>query len=62
MNDLSLFDAYSEAVTSAVKRVRPAVVHVAVERMDAQAGSGSGFVIARSGYAITNSQIGRAHV
>lgn len=57
MNDASLFDAYSGAVTSAVKRVRPAVVHVAVQRKGAAAGTGSGFVIARSGYAITNSHV-----
>ncbi|QJR14958.1 S1C family serine protease [Usitatibacter palustris] len=57
MNDLSLFDAYSGAVTAAVKRVRPAVVHLAVERPDGRHGSGSGFVIARSGYAVTNSHV-----
>jgi S1-C subfamily serine protease len=57
MNDLSLFDAYSSSVTSAVKRVRPAVVHVAVDRQRGRAGTGSGFVIARSGYAITNSHV-----
>ena len=62
MSDLSipdsqLLDSYSQAVTQAVARIRPAVIHIAVERAGAPPGSGSGFVIAHDGYALTNSHV-----
>ena len=55
--DPELLDSYSRAVTAAVRRIRPAVVHIAVSRDGAAAGSGSGFVIAPDGYALTNSHV-----
>ncbi len=60
--DAPLHDAYSEAVTSAVARVAPAVAHLRVEkkprgRRPSHQGSGSGFVITPDGYLLTNSHV-----
>jgi S1-C subfamily serine protease len=59
--DASLLDAYSQAVTTAVAKVAPAVAHVRVERANAprwaREGSGSGFVITPDGYLVTNSHV-----
>jgi S1-C subfamily serine protease len=61
--EIPLHDAYSRAVMRAVKRVRPAVVHIAVEKASVrrgilpQGGTGSAFIIAPDGYTLTNSHV-----
>jgi S1-C subfamily serine protease len=55
--DGKLLDAYSEAVIRVVETVSPAVISVTGRADERDAGSGSGFLIAPDGYAITNSHV-----
>ncbi|HEY3796084.1 MAG TPA: trypsin-like peptidase domain-containing protein [Bradyrhizobium sp.] len=57
-DDDALLDAYSRAVTGAVDKVGPAVLHLQVSGLkDGAGGSGSGVVFTPDAYVLTNSHV-----
>jgi S1-C subfamily serine protease len=55
--DESLLDAYSKTVAAVVNRVASSVVNIRVLTSDGRSGGGSGFVIARDGFILTNNHV-----
>jgi S1-C subfamily serine protease len=57
LRDDVLLDAYSSAVTAAIAKAGPAVVHVAIQKRGQRGGMGSGLVFASDGLVMTNSHV-----
>src|SRR5947207_5181659 len=55
--DEELLDAYSQTIAAVVNRVAPSVVNIRVTSSDRPLGGGSGFLITRDGFIITNSHV-----
>ena len=54
-SDDQLLDSYSKTIAAVVNRVAPSVVNIRVVSRDGRPGGGSGFIIARDGFILTNS-------
>src|SRR5258707_500190 len=52
-----LLDSYSQTIAAVVNRVAPSVVNIRVVSRDGRPGGGSGFIIARDGFILTNSHV-----
>ena len=55
--DDQLLDSYSKTIAAVVNRVAPSVVNIRVANHEGRAGGGSGFLIARDGFILTNSHV-----
>ena len=57
LDDGNLLDAYSKTVAAVVNRVASSVVNIRVQSAERGPGGGSGFIIARDGFILTNSHV-----
>jgi S1-C subfamily serine protease len=55
--DSQLLDAYSQTIAAVVNRVAPSVVNIRVVSGERGSGGGSGFILARDGFILTNSHV-----
>src|SRR5438105_10485291 len=55
--DEELLDSYSKTIAAVVNRVAPSVVNIRVLSGERGQGGGSGFIIARDGFILTNSHV-----
>jgi S1-C subfamily serine protease len=56
-DDDELLDSYSKVISAVVNRVAPTVVNIRVLSGERGPGGGSGFIIARDGFILTNSHV-----
>jgi S1-C subfamily serine protease len=56
-SDDQLLDSYSQTIAAVVNRVAPSVVNIRVLSSERGMGGGSGFIIARDGFILTNSHV-----
>jgi S1-C subfamily serine protease len=59
VDDDQLLDSYSKTIAAVAKRVAPSVVNIRVLSSEQGQSGGSGFIIARDGFVLTNSHVVR---
>jgi S1-C subfamily serine protease len=57
LQDEELLDSYSRTISAVVNRVASSVVNIRVTSKEGRAGGGSGFIIARDGFILTNDHV-----
>src|SRR3977135_1565744 len=58
-HDQALLDDYSKTIAAVVNRIAPSVINIRVLTGERGPGGGSGFIIARDGFILTNSHVVR---